>query len=162
MTVRLLLLVAAAATLWAQGRFGPPNREANVTPVPFERILRANQQPQNWMTFSGNLNSQRHSGLTQIDPSNAKDLTLKCVFQSRSLDKHEVTPLVVDGVMYTIQSPNDVIALNAATGKTLWTFAYKPDPAGRNCCGRLTRGLAILDDKLFLATLDANIIAIDA
>ena len=164
MTTRLLLFVTITAPLWAQGgRGGPQNREAPVTPVPFERILRANQEPQNWLTFSGNLNSQRHSPLTQISPANASDLTLKWVFQSRSLDKHEVTPLVVDGVMYTIQSPNDVIALNAATGKTIWQYSHKPVEGTRNpCCGNLTRGLAILGDKLFLAALDARMIALDA
>jgi len=164
MTTRLLLFVTITAPLWAQGgRGGPQNREAPVTPVPFERILRANQEPQNWLTFSGNLNSQRHSPLTQIGPANAGDLTLKWVFQSRSLDKHEVTPLVVDGVMYTVQSPNDVIALNAATGKTIWQYSHKPAEGTRNpCCGNLTRGLAILGDKLFLAALDARMIALDA
>ena len=164
MTTRLLLFVTMTAPLWAQGGFGgPPSREAPVTPVPFERILRASQEPQNWLTYSGNLNSQRHSGLTQINPANAKDLTLKWVFQSRSLDKHEVTPLVVDGVMYTVQSPNDVIALDAATGKTIWTYSHKPAEGTRNpCCGNLTRGVAILGDKLFLAALDAKMIAIDA
>ncbi len=164
---RIVFFLAVAAffvvaTILGQGPQGPQNREASVTPVPFDRLLRANQEPQNWLTYGGSLMSQRHSGLTQITPENAKELELKWVFQSRSLEKHEVTPLVIDGVMYTVQSPNDVIALDAATGKTIWTFAYKPAPEGRNCCGRLTRGLAILDDKLFLATLDANIIAIDA
>src|ERR1044071_5424704 len=91
----LLLFACAATNGLAQGRGGPANREAPVTPVPFERILRSNQEPQNWLTYSGNLNSQRHSALTQINPGNAQDLTLKWVFQSRSLDKHEVTPLVV-------------------------------------------------------------------
>ncbi len=101
MTTRLLLFVTITAPLWAQGgRGGPPSREAPVTPVPFERILHANQEPQNWLTYSGNLNSQRHSALTQITPANAGDLTLKWVFQARTLDKEEVTPLVVDGVMY--------------------------------------------------------------
>jgi alcohol dehydrogenase (cytochrome c) len=160
-----LVIVAAffiAATIVGQAPQGPQNREAPVTPVPFERLLKANQEPSNWLTYGGSLMSQRHSGLTQITPENAKELELKWVFQSRSLEKHEVTPLVVDGVMYTVQSPNDVLALNAATGKTIWTYNYKPDPAGRNCCGRLTRGLAILDDKIFLATLDANVIAINA
>ena len=159
----LLLLACTATTAFAQGRGGPVNREAPVTPVPFERILRSNQEPQNWLTYSGNLNSQRHSGLTQISPANAADLTLKWVFQSRSLDKHEVTPLVVDGVMYTIQSPNDVIALDAATGKTIWQYSHKPAEGTRNpCCGNLTRGVAILGDKLFLAGLDAKMIALDA
>jgi alcohol dehydrogenase (cytochrome c) len=164
MTTRLLLFVTITAPLWAQGgRGGPPSREAPVTPVPFERILRANQEPQNWLTYSGNLNSQRYSPLTQISPANARDLTLKWVFQARSLDKHEVTPLVVDGVMYTVQSPNDVIALDAVTGKTIWQYSHKPAEGTRNpCCGNLTRGLAILGDKLFLAALDAKMIAIDA
>src|SRR5690242_14381236 len=159
----LLMIVCTATTAFAQGRGGPPNREAPVTPVPFERILRSNQEPQNWLTYSGNLNSQRHSALTQINPENAGNLVLKWVFQSRSLDKHEVTPLVVDGVMYTIQSPNDVIALDAATGKTIWTYSHKPAEGTRNpCCGNLTRGVAILGDKLFLAGLDAKMIALDA
>jgi len=141
---------------------GQPAREAPVTRVPFDRILKGNTEPQNWLTYNGAVTSQRHSGLTQITTDNAKELELKWVYQSRSLEKHEVTPLVVDGVMYTVQSPNTVIALDAANGKAIWTFNYTPDPAGRNCCGRLTRGLAILDDKIFIGTLDANMIAIDA
>jgi alcohol dehydrogenase (cytochrome c) len=163
--IALFIIVAAffvAATILAQGPPQNQNREAPATSVTFDRILKANQEPQNWLTYGGNLSSWRHSDLTEITPANAKELELKWVFQSRSLEKHEVTPLVVNGVMYTIQSPNDVIALNAATGKTIWTFPYKPDPAAKNCCGRLTRGLAILDNTLFLATLDARIIAIDA
>src|ERR1700681_1301096 len=113
-----ILLFSLAAIGWAQPPGPPVNKEAPVTNVPFERILRANQEPQNWLTYSGNTMSQRHSGLTQITPDNAKDLTLQWVFQAKSLEKHEVTPLVVDGVMYTVQF-NDVVALDAATGKTL-------------------------------------------
>src|ERR1700680_4540708 len=161
MKIQACLLLALSAL--ARAQFGPPvNREASVTSVPFERILHADQEPQNWLTYSGTSLSQRHSALTQITPANAKDLTLKWVFQSRSLEKHEVTPLVVNGIMYTIQSPNDVVALNAATGKTIWTYSHKPDPAAKNCCGRLSRGLAILGDRLFLASFDAMMISIAA
>src|SRR5581483_825469 len=110
MKLRVLSLVCLPAVLfqtaWAQGRGGAPSREANVNPVPFDRILKANQEPQNWLSYSGGVMSQRHSQLKQITPENAKDLTLKWVFQARTLDKEEVTPLVVDGVMYTVQSPN--------------------------------------------------------
>jgi len=162
MATRLLLFVTLTAALWAQGgRGGGQNRQAPVTPVPFERILNSNQEPQNWLTYGGNLSSQRHSGLTQITPANAADLTLKWVFQSRSLEKHEHTPLVVDGVMYTTQSPNDVIALDAATGKTIWQYSHKPED-GIRTPWKLTRGLAILGDKLFLAGLDTTMIALDA
>jgi alcohol dehydrogenase (cytochrome c) len=162
MKLHVLLLLFVSSLVWAQRPPAVVNKEAPVTAVPFERILRADREPQNWLTYSGGLASQRHSPLTQITPENANDLSLKWVFQSRSLEKHEVTPLVIDGVMYTVQSINDVIALNAATGERIWTHPYKPDPDARNCCGQMTRGLAILGDKLFLATLDAHMIALDA
>jgi alcohol dehydrogenase (cytochrome c) len=151
--------------LFAQGRGGGPQAPAQPLPatnITYDRLLQAAREPQNWLVYSGAYNSQRHSPLTRITPSNAQDLVLKWVFQSRSLEKSEVTPLVVNGIMYTVQSPNDVIALDAATGKTLWTFTYQPDPAARNCCGKLTRGLAIHGDTIFLASFDANMIAIDA
>ena len=161
MTKCVLALASLTGLAFAQGRGGPVNQEAPVTNVPFERILKP--EPQNWLSYSGGTMSQRHSALTQITPANAKDLTLKWVFQTRTLDKQENTPLVVDGVMYTIQSPNDVIALDAATGKTIWTYLHKPAAGTVNpCCGNLTRGVAILGDKLFLATLDAQMIAINA
>jgi alcohol dehydrogenase (cytochrome c) len=162
MTTRSLLFVTLITALGAQGgRGGGQNREAPVTSVAFERILSANQEPQNWLTYGGNLSSQRHSGLTQITPTNVGDLVLRWVFQSRSLEKHEQTPLVVDGVMYTTQSPNDVIALDAATGKTIWQYSHKPEDGVRTPW-KLTRGLAILGDKLFLAGLDAKLIALEA
>ena len=165
MIVRTCVFLLLSATLLAQeGPFGPPVPKGEVPPrnVSFERIRDANKEPQNWLTYSGGLSSQRHSLLTTIRPANARDLELKWVFQSRSLERHQVTPLVVDGTMYTIQSPNDVIALNAATGKQIWVYSHTPDPAAKNCCGRLSRGLAILGDTIFLASFDARIIAIDA
>ena len=158
-----LLIVAVSGLLQAQDTDSLPNGAAAVTPVPFNRIVSASQtEPQNWLTYSGSYSSQRFSNLTQITPENAKDLTLKWVFQARSLEKHEVTPLVVDGVMYTVQGINDVVALNAVTGKPIWIHSYKPSPETHNCCGQLTRGLAILGDKIFLAGLDTRLIALDA
>jgi alcohol dehydrogenase (cytochrome c) len=167
MTKRILILAVVAAlfiavTNLAQGPPQQPQREAPAPNVSFDRLLKPGQEPQNWMVYGGSFMSQRHSPLTQITPANAKELELKWVFQSRSLERHEVTPLVVNGVMYTIQSPNDVVALNAETGKAIWTYSHKPDPAARNCCGKLSRGLAILGDKVFLAAFDARMIAIDA
>jgi alcohol dehydrogenase (cytochrome c) len=162
---RLLLFVVVTAPLWAQGgrggARGGSGREAPVKPVPFERILRADNEPQNWLMYSGGLDSHRHSALTQITSENARDLKLSWVFQSRSLEKHEVTPIVVDGVMYTVQSPNDVFALDAATGKTIWQYSHRPEDGVRTPW-KVSRGLAILGDKLFLAALDAKLIALDA
>jgi alcohol dehydrogenase (cytochrome c) len=148
MNARLLLLLAVAASLHGQ--------------VSFDRIRAASKEPQNWLTYSGTLMSQRYSTLNQITPANVKDLELKWVFQARSLEKFEATALVVDGVMYTVQAPNDVIAIDAHTGRVLWIFPYTPSKDARPCCGRVNRGLAILGDTLFMGTIDAHLIALDA
>src|ERR1700674_113751 len=85
--------------------------------VSSERLLHTTDEPQNWLTYSGSYASQRYSLLHQVDAANVKNLELKWVFQAQSLQKFEATPLVVDGVMYLTQSPNDVIALDAKTGR---------------------------------------------
>jgi alcohol dehydrogenase (cytochrome c) len=134
--------------------------------VSFERLLRAAQEPQNWLTYSGTLFSHRYTGLTQITPANVKNLELQWVFQTRGpaepTEKSEATPLVVDGVMYTVLSPNHVVALDAATGRMFWMYSPRLSPLARVCCGRINRGLAILGDALFMGTIDGHLIAIDA
>jgi glucose dehydrogenase len=100
--------------------------------------------------------------LKQIDPANVKNLELKWVFQAQSLQKFETTPLVVDGIMYLTQSPNDVVAVDAKTGRVFWIYHFAVSPAARPCCGIVNRGLAILGDALFMATVDAHLVAIDA
>jgi alcohol dehydrogenase (cytochrome c) len=148
MTRRLTLFALIAGSLSAQ--------------VPFERILNANQEPRNWLTYSGTNMSQRHSPLTQITPQNVKNLELEWVFQAQSLEKFEATPLVVDGVMYTVQAPNDVVALDAVTGREFWSYSYSPSPQARPCCGRVNRGVAIVGSTLFMGTIDAHLVALDA
>jgi alcohol dehydrogenase (cytochrome c) len=148
MISRALLLISITGSLWAQ--------------VSFDRILKAGQEPQNWLTYSGNVNSQRYSTLAQVTPDNVKNLQLQWIFQAKSLEKYEATALVVDGVLYTVQAPNDVIALDAVTGRTFWTYSFAPSKEARPCCGRINRGLAILGDTLFMGTIDAHLIAIDA
>jgi len=134
--------------------------------VPFDRILQADREPQNWLTYSGNVNGERYSQLTQITPANAKNLELKWVLQSRapaeSGSKYEATSLVVDGVLYTVQPPNVVVAVDAVSGRIFWTHPYSPVAAARACCGRVNRGLAILGNTLFMGTIDGNLVALDA
>src|SRR6202521_5091914 len=89
--------------------------------VSFDRLLNANKEPQNWLTYSGSMMSQRYSPLTQVTPQNVKNLELQWVYQARSLEKFEATPLVLDGIMYTVQAPNDEVVLNATTCRVLWT-----------------------------------------
>ncbi|HMF78784.1 MAG TPA: PQQ-dependent dehydrogenase, methanol/ethanol family [Bryobacteraceae bacterium] len=134
--------------------------------VSFDRLLHAAAEPQNWLTYSGTMASQRYSLLSQINTANVKNLELQWVLQTQSPaeapGKYEATPLIVDGVMYTVQPPNVVVALDAATGRVFWTYAYAPSPTARMCCGRVNRGLAILGSTLFMGTIDGNLIALDA
>jgi alcohol dehydrogenase (cytochrome c) len=134
--------------------------------VTFDRLLRAGSEPQNWLTYSGSLFSQRYSPLTQITPANVKNLELQWVFQTRGpaepTEKFEATPLVVDGVMYTVLAPNHVVALDASNGRLFWMYSPRLSPLARVCCGRVNRGLAILGDTLFMGTIDGHLLAIDA
>src|SRR5215831_8739279 len=135
--------------------------------VSFERLQHPEKEPQNWLSYSQNLFNQRFSPLTQITPANAKNLELQWVWQSKSLEKFEATALVVDGVLYTLQGPPaqgvyEVVALDGASGRPFWTLEYKPVLEARPCCGRVSRGLAILGDTLYMGTIDAHLVAIDA
>src|SRR5438034_4906053 len=144
----LFAVLAATGPLYAQ--------------VSNDRILRAGQEPQNWLTHHGNYNSERYSTLSQVTVENVKNLEVQWIFQARSLEKFEATPLVVDGIMYTVQAPNDIVALDAATGRLFWTYSHTPDQAARPGCGRVNRGLAISGDTLFMATIDSHLIAVDS
>ena len=130
--------------------------------VTFDRILHADKEPQNWLTYSGTTLGQRYSTLKQITPDNVKDLAMQWAFQARSTEKFESTPLVVDGMMYVTQAPNDVVALDAATGEIKWLYSYSVSRDARPCCGRINRGLAILGNTLYMGTIDAHLVALDA
>src|SRR5579862_1967277 len=132
------------------------------TPVSSERLINAAKEPNNWLTYSGGYFSQRYSTLNQIDPTNVRNLEMKWIYQGAVAGGWQTTPLVVDGVMYITQRPNDVLALDPKTGRVFWTYQYSPSPESRVCCGSNNRGLAILGDTLYMGTLDGELIAIDA
>lgn len=129
--------------------------------VTYERLLGADREPENWLTYSGGYKSQRYSRLDQINRENVHKLKFKWIAQLRTLEKVETTPLVESGIMYLTQPPNDVIALDVRTGRRFWTYR-RTLPEGINvCCGRVNRGVAILGDKLYMGTVDARLVALD-
>jgi alcohol dehydrogenase (cytochrome c) len=137
----------------------PLGLDAQVTT---ERLLAADAEPQNWLTYSGTYASQRHSTLRGITPGNVGELELKWVFQAQSLESFETTPLVVDGIMYLTEAPNTAVAVDAKRGRPFWRYVHDPSPEARPCCGRVNRGLAMLGETLFMATIDAELVALDA
>src|SRR5204863_1670229 len=101
--------------------------------VTSDRLLNAAREPQNWVIYSGGYFSNRYSGLTQITPANARALELAWMYQAAVAGAWQTTPLVVDGVMYLTQRPNDVVALDAKTGRVFWLYRYPP-PASQIVC----------------------------
>jgi alcohol dehydrogenase (cytochrome c) len=146
-----MLLAGATLTFYAQG-----------LPVTYDRLLKADQEPGNWLMYSGTYNGWRFSRLNQITPQNVKNLRVKWLFQGRHSEKFETTPLVVDGIMYLTRPENAIYALDALTGRQLWMYEHRNPARTFNCCGRVNRGLAILGTTLFMNTLDMHVIAVDA
>ncbi len=147
----VVILSAATLTLYSQG-----------LPVTYERLVKADQEPGNWLMYSNTYNGWRFSRLNQITAQNVKNLKVKWLFQGRHTEKFETTPLVVDGVMYLTRPENAIYALDALTGRQLWMYEHRNPARTFNCCGRNNRGLAILGTTLFMNTLDMHVVAVDA
>jgi alcohol dehydrogenase (cytochrome c) len=130
-----------------------------VTP---QRLLNSAGEPQNWLMYSGDYAGRRYSLLDQITTANASGLVPKWAYQTMAGGKFETTPLVVDGVLYGTGQDDRAYALDARSGRPIWQYQRALPADIRPCCGRVNRGLAILGDKVFLGTLDAHVIALDA
>jgi quinohemoprotein ethanol dehydrogenase len=132
-------------------------------PVTFERIVNAANEPENWLTHGRTYLEQRHSPLTQIDRDTVSRLAPAWYFEFDTYRGQEATPLVADGVLYTTSAWSKAYALDAATGALIWSFDPKvPGAAGaKACCDVNSRGPALYEDKLIIATLDGRLIALD-
>src|SRR3954471_9462864 len=96
--------------------------------VPYDRILKAAAEPSNWLTYNGTYNSQRYSALAQVTPDNVTRLESKWVLQNQVFGAWQSNPIVVDGVMYLTERPNDVMAVDARTGRMYWLYRWTPSP----------------------------------
>ncbi|HUJ94432.1 MAG TPA: PQQ-dependent dehydrogenase, methanol/ethanol family [Terriglobales bacterium] len=128
------------------------------------QIVHADEQPGNWLTYGRTYNEQRFSPLKEINDHNIKQLGLTWYFDLDTNRGQEATPLVADGVMYFTTAWSKVFALNAATGKLLWSYDPRvPKQWGVNaCCDVVNRGVAIWQGKIYFGTLDGRLIALDA
>jgi len=132
------------------------------SPVTWERLVNAESEPENWMMYSGTLNSQRYSRLDQINTENVTELEMKWSYQIPVIDRAETVPTVVDGIMFITEAPSNLTAVDARTGRVYWRYDHELPEDLRICCGRNNRGVAILGETLFMSTLDAHLVAIDA
>ena len=99
-----------------------PEGTSGQTHVPFERLVNADAEPHNWLTYSGNYASHRYSALDQIDRSNVGDLKVLWAYQMDG-GLIETTPVAVDGILYVTEPPSTVSALDARSGRRIWTWS---------------------------------------
>jgi alcohol dehydrogenase (cytochrome c) len=132
-------------------------------PVSAHMIETADERPGDWLTYSGSYTGARHSLLDQINSENGHRMRLIWMHQVENADpRFETTPLAVNGILFFSLPQNGVQALDGETGRVLWTFK-RPSPSKLSvCCGLVNRGVAILGDTIFVATLDAHLLALDA
>jgi alcohol dehydrogenase (cytochrome c) len=115
-----------------------------------------------WLMFAGDYSGRRHSPLTQLTPQNVNRLAHQWTFQTGTLGMFETTPLVHDGVLYVTGPNNFAWALDAKTGRTFWRYRRELPDDLRVCCGPVNRGFAALGNRLFMTTLDAHLVSLDA
>ena len=136
--------------------------QTNVTSA----MLREAAQSGDWLMYGHNYSNNRYSPLKQITTANVANLVPRMVFQTGTerLGSLETTPVVVNGIMYFTSpaTPNNVVvAVDLRTQKTLWRYEHKNAPVSTACCGPNNRGVAVSGGNVYVATLDAQLIALD-
>src|SRR6266571_6272498 len=130
--------------------------------VPYDRIVKSESEPANWLTYAGSYKSQRYTQLDQINKQNVAQLKPAWVYQLRAAGVFETSPLVVDGVMYITEPPSTVTALDVRTGRALWTWTPAiPDDVIVIGSPPVNRGVAILDDMVFAGSIAGHLTALD-
>jgi len=135
---------------------------ANVPPVTQEQLNAADKNANDFLLTNGNYAQTRFYLGKQISRDNVKNLHVAWIFQTDVKESLETSPIVVDGVMFVTTSFSHVYALDAKTGQQLWHYAHKMGPITVYCCGPNNRGVQVLNDRVYLATLDSKLIALSA
>jgi alcohol dehydrogenase (cytochrome c) len=131
--------------------------------VSAQALLEARSRTDEWLTYSGALDGWRHSPLREITAANVAGLRLRWAHQFATEESNiQATPLVASGTMFLTEPPNNVVALEAETGREIWRYVRRLPQKLPICCGRVNRGLAILGGRLFMGTLDAKLVALGA
>lgn len=160
----LALVTAPAAAQQASAK-GSPEHIRAVTARVDGATIRANARTgADWPSYGLDHAETRFSRLKQIDAGNVKDLGLVWSYDLESTRGVEATPVVIDGVMYVTASWSIVHAIDARSGRRLWTFDPQVDRAYgyKGCCDVVNRGVAVHRGKVFVASYDGRLFALDA
>jgi alcohol dehydrogenase (cytochrome c) len=130
--------------------------------VSSDMLKNAESDRANWTQTNGGYSNMRYYPGDQIRANNVGNLRPAFIFQTEVRESMETAPVVVNGVMYVTTSYNHVYAIDAATGKEFWHYKHKMGPVTTYCCGPNNRGIAIFRDIVYMGTLDAKLVALDA
>jgi alcohol dehydrogenase (cytochrome c) len=139
--------------------------------ITFDRIRNARQtEPQNWLTYYGDYSGQRYSRLDQINTENVKGLRPAWVFQfgvigliaNPATYSFEAAPIVVDGVMFVSGWDGYVWAIDGESGEMLWQYKHSIPLDTPLCCGNVNRGVAVAKGRVYVATANGHLLALDA
>jgi len=162
----VLLLASSSAGDAQEGQESTTTTSAPMSsalvPVTQEMLSKAGGDPQNWLHANGSYDQRRYHPAAQINTRNVQALRPAFVFQTAVLESMETAPIVINGVMFLTTSYDHVYAIDAASGREFWHYKHKLGPTTTYCCGPNNRGVAAWDDKLYLGTLDAKLVALEA
>jgi alcohol dehydrogenase (cytochrome c) len=133
-----------------------------VTPVSQAMLDKAASDTANFLHTNGDYKQTRFYAGRQINTGNVGKLKVAWIFQTEVRESMETSPIVVNGVMFITTSFSHVYALDAKTGEQLWHYKHPLGPVTTYCCGPNNRGVAVYEDKVYLATLDSKLVALDA
>ena len=131
----------------------------NYNPVTDARLI--NPEDHNWLSYRGTLDGWGFSRLDEINAENVSELEPVWTFSTGVTGGHEAPPIVNDGIMYFTTPQNLVYALDARSGELIWLYRHDL-PSNYIAFHRTNRGVALYGDKVYTATLDARVIALDA
>jgi PQQ-dependent dehydrogenase (methanol/ethanol family) len=160
MSLPLACVAAGEETGGAGGGGGAAN--VQIPTISQSMLNSAAKDSKNFLATNGNYDQTRFHPADEITTKNVKGLHVAWIFQTDVRESMETSPIVVNGVMYVTTSFDHLYALNAQTGEQLWHYKHDMGPITVYCCGPNNRGAAVLGDKVYLATLDSKLDAIDA
>jgi quinohemoprotein ethanol dehydrogenase len=159
-----LCAVSVLAILVVIGAAASTASDANDRPVDGSRIINADAEPGNWLSYGRTYSEQRFSPLAKINDTNAAKLGLAWFADLDTNRAQEATPLVVDGVMYITTAWSLVKAYDVRSGKQLWAYdpQVKRELGVNACCDVGNRGVAAWNHKIFVGAYDGRLVALDA
>jgi alcohol dehydrogenase (cytochrome c) len=135
----------------------------SVKPVTKDDLRNAKDAGAEWLTYSGSYSGRRYSRLGEINRNNIGQLRVEWQRQfSTGAERVETSPIVRGSAMFVTEPPNRILALDAASGRVLWTYSRELPSRLPLCCGPVNRGVALLGDNVFVGTLDGHLISLDA